>query len=204
MFSYPDAEAVLDALGEKVQHALGKAVSLARGDLAEYRELHPEWAARHGDRGLANWISDQLWYHVTVGLDAVDDAETREQGVTREVFVSDKYRLRIKRHHLDGLVSTYPTQTALEFLEQPTDQLPGLEQVHLIAGYEWDRDERRIVRPVLSLRDSNDKIIWLVELPEDESATASVIDLPLSDGPSGPEIVLGPDLGGEGQPEERS
>lgn len=124
--------------------------------------------------------------------------------MTREVLVSDKYRLRIKRHHLDGMVSTYPTQTALEFLEQPTGQLPGLEQVHLIAGYEWDRDERRIVRPVLSLRDSKDKIIWLAELPEDASGTASVIDLPPSGDPSGPEIVLGPDLGGEGRVEEES
>lgn len=204
MNSYPDTEAVLEALGEKVPHTLGNAVSLTRGDLEDYRALRPEWVARHGDRGLANWISDHLWHHVMVGLDAVDDAETREKGVTREVLVSDKYRLRIKRHHLDGMVSTYPTQTALEFLEQPTGQLPGLEQVHLIAGYEWDRDERRIVRPVLSLRDSRDKIIWLAELPEDESGTASVIDLPPSSGPTGPEIVLGPDLGTEGQVEEES
>lgn len=204
MISYPDAETVLDALGEKVQHALGKAVSLTRDDLEEYRELRPAWVARHGDRGLANWISDHLWYHVTVGLDAVDDAKTSEKGVTREVLVSDKYRLRIKRHHLDGMVSTYLTQTALEFLEQPTGQLPGLELVHLIAGYEWDRDERRIVRPVLSLRDSKDKIIWLAELPEDASGTASVIELPPAGDPSGPEIVLGPDLGGEGQVEEES
>lgn len=202
MNAYPEAQAVLEALGEKVQHALGKAVSSTRGDLEEYRELRPQWAARHGDRGLANWISDHLWYHVTVGLDAVDDAKTIEKGATREVVVTDKYRLRIKRHHLDGLVSTYPTQTALEFLEQPKGQLPGLEQVHLLAGYGWDRDERRIVRPVLSMRDSMDKIIWLVELPEDASGIATVIDLPPSDDPSGPEIVIGPEVGGEGRVEE--
>ncbi|HZJ05986.1 MAG TPA: hypothetical protein VFD59_11010 [Nocardioidaceae bacterium] len=195
---------MLEALGEKVQHVLGKAVSLTRRDLEDYRQLRPGWMARHGDRGLANWISDHLWYHVTVGLDAVDDAETREKGVTREILVSDRYRLRIKRHHFDGMVSTYPTQTALEFLEQPTGQLPGLEQVHLIAGYEWNPDERRIVRPVLSLRDTKNKIKWLVELPEDEAGTASVVELPAPGDPSGPAIVLGPGLGTEGRGEEES
>lgn len=202
MNSYPDADAVLEALGEKVQHALGKAVSLTRDDLDDYRRLRPDWVVRHGERGLANWISDHLWYHVTAAFDAVDDAEAREKGVTREIFVLDTYRLRIKRHHVDGLVNTYPTQTALEFLEQPTGQLPGFEQVHLIAGYEWDRHERRILRPVLSLRDSRDNIIWLVELPEGESGTASMIDLPPASGPTGPEIVLGPDLGTEGEADE--
>ncbi len=70
----------------------------------------------------------------------MEDAEVHERGVTREVMVSSTYRLRIKRHHTDGLVSTYPTQTALEFLEQPSGQLEGMELVHLIAGYEWDHE----------------------------------------------------------------
>lgn len=190
MNSYPDATVVLDALGEKVQHALGRAVVLARQDLEDYRTFRPDWVARHGERGLANWIQDQLWYHVTVGLDAVEDATVHEQGVTREVMVSNTYRLRIKRHHTDGLVSTYPTQTALEFLEQPTGQLPGLELVHLIAGYEWDRDERAIVRPVLSLRDQMENIIWLVALPEGDSGESTVVDLPVQEGPAGPAIEI--------------
>ena len=190
MNAYPDATAVLDELGEKVQHALGRAVALTREDLEEYRALRPDWVTRHGERGLANWIQDHLWHHVIVGLDAVEDAEIHERGVTREVMVSSTYRLRIKRHHLDGLVSTYPTQPALEFLGQPSEQLPGMELVHLIAGYEWDRDQRAIVRPVLSLRDRKDNIIWLVALPEDESATSTVLDLPAQDSPTGPSIEI--------------
>lgn len=190
MISYPDATVVLEELGEKVQHALGHAVVLTRQDLEDYRAFRPDWVARHGERGLANWIQDQLWHHVTVGLDAVEDATVHEQGVTREVMVSNTYRLRIKRHHLDGLVSTYPTQTALEFLEQPAGQLPGLELVHLIAGYEWDRNKRAIVRPVLSLRDQRDNIIWLVALPEDESGESTVVEMPSQDGPTGPTIEI--------------
>lgn len=197
MNSYPQADAVLEELGEKVQHVLGRAVVLTREDLEEYRALRPGWVARHGERGLANWIQDHLWHHVAVGLDAVEDAEVHERGVTREVMVSSTYRLRIKRHHADGLVSTYPTQTALEFLEQPSGQLPGMELVHLIAGYEWDRDERAILRPVLSLRDRNDNIIWLVALPEDESGTSSVVNLPAHDGPAGPSIEIRSGLGAE-------
>lgn len=195
MNSYPDANMVLDELGDKVQHALGKAVVLAREDLETYRSFKPDWVARHGERGLANWIQDHLWHHVTVGLDAVEAATVNEHGVTREVMVSNTYRLRIKRHHLDGLVSTYPTQTALEFLEQPGGQLPGMEQVHLIAGYEWNRDERSIVRPVLSLRDRRDNIIWLVALPEEESGTATIVTVPTVDGPSGPTIEIRSGLG---------
>ena len=112
-----------------------------------------------------------------------------EQGVTREAVVGGFFRLRLKRHHLLGEVSTFPTPTALAFLKQPEGQFPGMESVHLIAGYEWDSDERQILRPVLSLRDGQDDLQWLVELPETQEG-APVIFGPSDEGhrPTPPEI----------------
>ena len=103
-----------------------------------------------------------------------------------------------------GAVSTFATQTALEFLDQPSGQLPGLEEVNLIAGYEWDRDEGRIVRPVLSLRDGLDNIIWLVELPEDPAGAAAVVNLPDADGPVAPVVEVRSDIDEKGRVEEES
>lgn len=188
-----DCESVLDGLGDKVVHALGKAVSLTRNDLRDYRQLRPDWVSGHSERGLANWISDRLWVHVQTELDSISDARTRELGATREVMVSGRYRFRFKRHDLEGSVSTYPTATAVEFLEQ-SPQLPGLEQLNLIAGYEWDRDQRSIVRAVLSLRTDQEHIVWLATLPETGDDSARVLTLPTSDGPAQPAIELNPDL----------
>jgi hypothetical protein len=188
MFSAAGSEAVLDHLGDKVVHALGRSVTLVREDLDEYRRWKPEWVARHGSRGLANWIHDHLWHHISVELDDVSGVLLYEDGVTREVVAHDRYRIRVKRHDSLGDVSTYPTQAALEFLGQPPAQLPGLEEVHLIAGYQWDRDELKIVCPVLSLRDGKDNILWLVELPESGDARPEPVTLPPADAPSGPQI----------------
>lgn len=190
MFSFSNSDVVLAGLGDKVQHAISRAVALTRDDLKAYRSAYPLWMPRHGARGLANWIQDHLWSHVVAELDGLDEVVIFEAGVTRELVVHDRFRIRIKRHHLTGDVSSYPTQTALDFLEQPSGQLPGLETVHLIAGYEWDKDELRIVRPVLSLRDGTDSMIWLVELPDAPDAPDSVVELPKSDGPVPPGVEL--------------
>ena len=188
MFSYLNSDAVLDALGDKVTTTIGKAVALTRDDFDEYWAAHPDWVAAHSERGLANWLHDRLWFHVTRGLDGIADIAIVKNASTSEVVVGDRFRIRIKRHHLKGEISTYPTQTALEFLDQPTGQLPGLEVVHLIAGYEWDKIALRIVRPVLSLRDGADNIIWLVELAEVAGTGPS--RMPESGGATSPEVVL--------------
>lgn len=203
MNSHPNLVDVLEALGEKVQCALGRVVAHTRQDLAEYRALRPDWVAGHGESGLAHWIQDRLWNHLTVEMDTLDGVEIRERGVTREVIIAGTYRLRIKRHHMDGMVSTYPTQTALDFLEQPRGQLPGMEMVHLIAGYEWDAVERTITRPVLSLRDGDHNVIWLVALPEDELGAPVVVDLPSHGTPAAPLIELRGGLGTEDEAIDR-
>jgi hypothetical protein len=59
------------------------------------------------------------------------------------------------------------------------------------------------VRPVLSLRDRKDNIIWLVALPEDESGTSTVVNLPAQDGPTGPTIEIRSGLVAENEAEDQ-
>jgi hypothetical protein len=128
------------------------AVRLARKDLTEYRTAHPSWAAQHSERGLASWIHDRLWFHLAVLLDAVDSVAMVDKEPTREIGVGINYRLRVKRHHDDGAVNTYPTLGAMEFMAQEAQLcIEGMESVHLIAGYIWDRDARDIGPAVISL-----------------------------------------------------
>lgn len=171
MKSYPDVEEVLEDLGEKVKAACLSAVAKARTDLADYRSIRPEYLADASARGLANWIHDRIWAHLDGALEDVGEARVFEQGATREVIVDGvarTYRIRAKRHDVAGRVSTYPTQGALEFLDQPPAQLTfeGLEQAHLIVGYQWEADAHEIGPAVLSLRDGMDTVIWLTELEE--------------------------------------
>ncbi len=64
------------------------------------------------------------------------------------MYVGVTYRVRVKRHHTDGMVNSYPTLTALDFFGQRgTLPIPGLEEINLIAGYEWDREERAMGAP---------------------------------------------------------
>lgn len=76
-------------------------------------------------------------------------------------------RLRVKRHHVGDMISTYPTRTAIEFWQQGNQYaFPGLEEVRIGVGYRWDRGTRQIGAPLLSLRDGKDNVIWAVELDE--------------------------------------
>ena len=68
---------------------------------------------------------------------------------------------------------------ALEFLSQPPERpaLPGLEGVHLIAGYVWLEDSYEIGPAVLSCRDGKDNVLWVKELPE-QGMVESAVPLP--------------------------
>jgi hypothetical protein len=69
MESYPPAERVLDELGDKVIDGLARAVAQAKQDLASYRAWRPDIVADHSERGLANWLHDRVWRHVTAEFD---------------------------------------------------------------------------------------------------------------------------------------
>lgn len=165
MISYPESSEVLAGLGPKVTRSLVRAVDLAAEDLLAYRKSHPSWVAQSSERGLANWIHDRLWAHLTTELDGHPGVTLSDGEPTRELVVGVSYRLRVKRHREDGQVSSYATQTALEFFAQGTQEaFPGLEEVRLTAGYEWESDARKIGEAVLSLRDGQENVVWLVPL----------------------------------------
>lgn len=167
MNSYPEPDEVLVGLGDKVTEGISRSVALAAKDLTAYRSDRPSWVAEHSERGLANWIHDRLWAHLTAQLDGHDGVTVGDGEPTREIIVGLTYRLRVKRHHEDGRVSTYATHTALEFFAQGVqDAFPGMEEVRLTAGYEWDPDSREIGEAVLSFRDGKDDVIWQIPLPD--------------------------------------
>ncbi len=176
MFSLPNFEQVSDDLGDKVIHAFSAAVAHTARDLKSYRSCHPGWVADSTERGLANWIHDRLWTHMVRELQAVEEAgsvSVHDREPFRELWVGHKYKLRAKRHDSDGRVSTYPTQTALEFYTQ-APMIEGLEEVRLAVGYEWNTEERDIVQPVLSLRTDKETLVWkellpVVALPDEQT-----------------------------------
>lgn len=192
MFVAPEPDSVLHDLGDKVVSSLSRSVALGRQDLARYRSAYPGWVADASERGLANWIHDRVWARLLVQIEGIEEVSIVDREPTREVYVGTNYRVRVKRHHSDGLVSTYPTQTALDFLGQGgTLPIPTLEEISLIAGYEWDREERAMGAPLLSLRNGRTNILWSVELPEvGEQGEGGTVVRPTVSGPTGPIVGL--------------
>lgn len=189
MKSYPDSETVLSGLGDKIVEGLSRAVVRAARDLRHYRTTFPQWVSQASERGLANWIHDRIWWHVTALFDSMPDVEVSDREPTREVVVGLNYRLRLKRHHEDGDLSTYPTPTALDFyLQGVQDAFPGMEEVRLAAGYEWDKETREMGAAVLSLRDGRENIVWKVTLPEVDDGLGGVTSVPPVTGPTPPTI----------------
>lgn len=172
---------VLDELGDKVLEALAASVTGARRDFLRYQAALPDFAAQASSRGSANWIHDRLWHHVRALLDDVDDVLLIDLGVTREIVLGGRYRIRMKRHRPPAQVATYPTQTAMDFMSQAPQQLvlDGLEQVNLIAGYVWFGDSSEIGPAVLSMRDGQDNVLWVHELPETDLGRSSNVATPL-------------------------
>lgn len=183
-----DKARILDELGDKVLEAIAASVASARADYRQYQTSHPDFVAQASSRGLANWIHDRLWHHLSAFLSETDGVFLIERGATKEIVVGHRYRIRAKRHAPPAQVATYPTQTALAFLAQPPDDLvlAGLEEIHLIAGYVWLSESAEIGPPVLSLRDGQDNVQWVHEIPESGAAgaPASVTTLPPLDEPA--------------------
>ncbi len=202
MESYPSFEDVCFDLGDKVTSSISRSAVLTAADLLDYRTIRPLWVSRSSERGLAGWLHDRMWVHLVDQLEEVSDVLIVDREPMREIFVGKRYRLRVKRHHPGGGVSTYPTQTALDFLLQDQQlAIEGLEEIRLITGYLWESDLRQVGVPVLSLRDGRDKVLWMRALPPAAGASG-VVDLtpPSVVGPTAPTIEVGPVEGGESAP----
>ena len=176
-----DKARVLDELGDKMLEALAASVAGARTDYLRYQVTLPDFAAQASSRGSANWIHDRLWHHVRALLADVDDVLLIDLGVTREIVLAGRYRIRMKRHRPPAQVATYPTQTAMDFMSQAPEQLvlEGLDQVNLIAGYVWLGDSSEIGPAVLSMRDGQDNVLWVHELPEASTGRSASVVTPL-------------------------
>ena len=187
MVLYPDSDAVLAALGDKVVDAFAAAVARTREDLTAYRSANPLWVAEASERGLAGWIHDRLWAALVELLNLNPDVYLFESGPTRDVIVTDRFRIRVKRHDLAGNVASYPTQGAFEFFAQPSiPTFDDMDQVHLVAGYCWTKDLRDIGAAVMSLRDGKFNVIWLTDLDARAAARAGTIGVAPT--PISPEI----------------
>jgi len=188
MNSHPAQEIVLAELGDKVAVAIAESIAAAREDLASYRDLRPSWVADHSERGLANWIHDRVWAHLMQQLDGEAEITVVDREPMRVFRVGSKYLFRVKRHGLGDTISTYPTQTALQFYVQGAQSLfPDMEEVRLAAGYLWDSESRVIGDAVISMRDGLDNVVWsaVIDL---EPGTGAVAIRPMPNEPTPPTI----------------
>jgi hypothetical protein len=168
MDHYPSADEVFNGLGDKVAFGLGDIVEGARLDYARYRETLPHVVSRHSARGLANWIHDAMWARALAVFDENPDVTFVDDEPTRDIYIRDEYRLRLKRHSKTGAIQSYPTAAAIDFISQDEDLFAELGSpiLNLCAGYEWDRFTRSIGAAVLSLHDGSFKEpLWMVALP---------------------------------------
>ena len=189
-------------LGDKVVDGLAFIVAQAREDLRVYRNTFPAWAAEATERGIMNWSHDRMFAHALRIFDDLTEVAFYDREPRREITVGHRYRLRLKKHEMDGSISTYPTQGALDFLvQEPT--LDGLQQVRLIAGPRWLKDEATLGNAVISLRDGKDNLIWMHDLPDPRGGIMTTVPIIPADGPRLPEIGLhGDEATGEGLQED--
>jgi len=173
MFSPHDQRAVLSGLGDKFLKDLVSSVRGAREDLAELREWRSAWFPSMSERCLANLIHDRIWARLVAAVDGNPDIETVDREPFREIWISQNYQVRVKRHHPEDEISTYPTAAALEFWVHGS-QLPSLETITLGAGYRWIAQERRVGPAVISYRDGKDNPIRAVELDEPGEGTDTI------------------------------
>ncbi len=188
MFSPHDQHAVISGLGDKFLEDLAWSVRGARGDIADLREWRPSWFPTMSERCLANLIHDRIWARLVASSDGNPAVETIDREPLREIWVSQNYQIRIKRHRPDDKISTYPTAAALEFWTQGS-QLPSLESITLGAGYRWIHEERRVGPAVISFRDGKDNPIWAVDLDEPREGVGAIGWKPITR-PDLPEIDL--------------
>ena len=200
MFSLPSDEQVTAALGDKFLTCFVDAVDAARGDYEEFREWRPSWFASFTNRFTSNFVHERVWAYMVAGLDDQADVVILDKEPRRELIVGGKYVMRIKRHSEADRIRSYPTSAALDFWAQKP-ALAGLEQISLAVGYIWDKDERAVKAPVLSLRDGLDKRpVWAIRFTSRMAGADSIAWEPIE--PTDPTMDLSTILKSEDGTEE--
>lgn len=191
MIDVRNSDEVLSLLGQPSLEAIGQSVARTRDDLDEYRRAVPRLAARQTQRGILNWIHDQLFANVRDLFEAhVSSVQVRDVEPRREIYVTDLFRLRFKKHGPADLVSSYPTEAFKDFIVQDPPQL--LQEIRLIGGFRWDAEARLIGPAVLSARDGNHNVLWVIELVAETGGTTVLTPVPStpSPGPSLPVVAF--------------
>ncbi len=127
-----------------------------------------------------------MWAGLVGEADQLEYVAVLDREPHRQLF-TDRYVLRVKRHHPGDRISTYPTEGALRFWSSEVT-LPGLEEVSLALGYLWDADQREVGDAVISFRDALDKPVWAVLVQHGEGGLAGVRWTPVD--PNLPEFDL--------------
>lgn len=197
MISHPTPENVVSELGDKVTSAIVHAVKAAKEEFRKYRQQHPGWAADNAARTIAGIIHDWMWTDLRQQLESLPHVFLTDQDPKREIAVQVhsqerlSYLLRIKLHHLDGSTSSYQTQSVIDFeMQGANETFPGMGEVRLEAGYEWDKNTREMGAPVLSLRHGRNKVIWVHELPDQGAAGGTPVARPAVPGPTTPGVEV--------------
>lgn len=160
--------AVLDAVGPEVVDALGRIVRGAREDLARYRSTFPEWVVGATARATKSWIHDRLFDHVRAEFDDAPYVTVKTAEPTLEFMVHSRFRFPLKAHGLQDILSTYPTNGALQYMRQGSQpSFPDLSEIRLVAGYRWDSELMEMNEAVITMRNGR-RCIWAVELREDD------------------------------------
>jgi hypothetical protein len=198
MFSLPASDTVLDDLGDKVLGHLVRCADLGRDDWHTYRKDYPAWVAEASERGIANWLHDRMWAHARREFFEVDGVTVKNEEPVRELVVSGRYRVRLKRHKAGDKIAAYPTAAALKFWGQ-RNPFAGFEVFTLGFGYRWDRETRTVGDALISMRKSlTSKPVWAVTLTGGSSAAEPIHRHPVE--PTLPTIDLFDALDREEEP----
>ncbi|UEA60040.1 hypothetical protein LK459_03925 [Gordonia otitidis] len=162
MNSYPDAQKVVDDLGDKLLGAFIQAVDGAAVDLEAFRDAFPTWFVTFSKRFVANFIHERMWDRMVREVTDESEVQIIDHEPTRQIIIG-RYVIRFKRHRTNLKISTYPTSGALAFWTNEA-MIPGTETHSLALGYLWDVDEAAVKGALLSYRTEVDRPLWSVLL----------------------------------------
>lgn len=140
-------------------------VSQANADTQTLRREHADWAATFSLRFYANFMHERIWALTLPALESHEHIQVVDKEPRREFTLDSKYRARFKKHDEADSIRSYPTPGAETFW-QPGAPLPldELAAYPLAFGYRWDAVLNQVLNPVVSLRKSKERAIWIERL----------------------------------------
>jgi hypothetical protein len=175
MFSPRIPQDVIADLGDEFLKACALAVIRARADWEEFRGGHPQWVADLYERESAGLIHSRIRRYLQDGLEGLPGftvvAKEPHFEVSTTLPAGQSYRLRVKRHDGNDLISSYPTASDIQFWG--VFPLDGLEEARLALGYRWDAETLMMGETIISYREGKANPIWayVIELGDSDGVT---------------------------------